>query len=330
MIFYVFSITDSVTEDKDIDSNKANNLNEIMLDILGQDGVGQIGKKRSYDLMSIEEYEHPFVLLRRDLLSSPLNPKLVHEFCLDLAVNLLAAELVEDSDGSKRRNKKITEGILVIKATSSDLTILKLEQTRSIDMKTYAKHDSFSSDKNYFKACFVNNSSIYVIDKNIRAAKYWTEKFLKITPSKDDKENTKILISLLKKDKLLSDSIKERRKDIQNKVASIVLDRKYFDPEIVFSDFMEQSTYPNLPSEYSNFFSNETLSSLDYDFLIDKKPLHKYMKKTVPLSDYISIDVVDFQRQIDSLDISLEGERLYIVVDDKYLKEIRRYFLEEE
>lgn len=65
--------------------------------------------------------------------------KNLSEICHEFAENLLNEELIQENDGSTRRNYNIKSGVLIMKITTTSILLLKLEEVESIDKKDFSK-----------------------------------------------------------------------------------------------------------------------------------------------------------------------------------------------
>ena len=134
-----------------------------------------------------------------------------------IAEDLLRAECKTDNT----RNSTIREGLLFIKANSNSIIIMKLEKLTVIDKATYEIKSELGKEKDYFKVCTFKGeySDIKIIDKNKTAAKYWYQKFLKLTRKRTAEDNTTDVIDLIAQDKFYKEDIckKENYKEMYMK-----------------------------------------------------------------------------------------------------------------
>lgn len=119
-----------------------------------------------------------------------------YDFSLEqFAYKLFEAEKIK----SGARSQTIKSGTLFIKQTGSELLLMKLEQTETVDRTTYEIKGDFGTDENYYKLCVFNNDleNIIVVDKSKKVTKYWVDKFLSLSLVKDSDKNTSDLIKLI-------------------------------------------------------------------------------------------------------------------------------------
>ena len=111
----------------------------------------------------------------------------------NLAEKLLFEEQIQIKDGTRRRNKKIKEGLLFAKHTEDSLVLLKFEETKIIDKTTFRPIDGLSIDKQYYKLVIIHKNKyedIMIVDRNKVIAKYWALGFLELERQRDAFVNT--------------------------------------------------------------------------------------------------------------------------------------------
>ncbi|MCP7290516.1 hypothetical protein JKU53_00005, partial [Listeria monocytogenes] len=136
--------------------------------------------------------------------------------------------------GDGTRNKQITEGNLFIKKESNRLILLKLENIEVIDKeKNYEMRTSFSTESNYYKGCILGNdlNKITIIDKNKSVAKYWREGFLNLSLNRNEYQNSKELIEMLKEDKLFTETLmsQDNFQEIKDQTENYIFSNDSFD-----------------------------------------------------------------------------------------------------
>ena len=153
-----------------------------------------------------------------------------------IAEDLLRAECKTDNT----RNSTIREGLLFIKANSSSIIIMKLEKLTVIDKATYEIKSELGKEKDYFKVCTFKGeySDIKIIDKNKTAAKYWYQKFLKLTRKRTAEDNTNDVIDLIVQDKFYKEDIckKGNYREIKRFTEYYLFDNKKFDKSDLFNE----------------------------------------------------------------------------------------------
>ena len=328
MNYFVFNITESCDRDKTIDDKKIANLDKIIVSILGQSGNGLPGEIQHFKLPHGDD-SNKISLLRDQYLDLQKVESAYETFITGLAHDLLKAELVEEKDGSKRRHKRITPGILIIKHEKGKLSLLKLEETSSIDKLTYELKSAFMTDRRYYKAAIISNKTINVIDKNRKVANYWAYDFLHLERERDDKENSKYLISKLMSDELVTNEISDGfiRKSVSDLIREHILTESRFEPdewleEINNSMQSEGISFKNI----EDIFSAEALDFLDESFEIDKKYARQKFKTVIDISPDLKIEAINFELAIKAQKISFDEGYIQIRVPEESLENIRQLF----
>lgn len=328
MNYFVFSITDRCERDETIDENKIINLDKIITSILGQNGNGRPGEIQHFKIPDTD-MDHKVKIIRDNYLCLSTVDSIYSSFLTDFANDLLEAELVEEKDGSKRRHKKITPGILLVKHEKDKLTLLKLEETNSIDKITYELKSAFMTDRRYYKAAIIIKDSINVIDKNRKVANYWAYDFLHLERERDDKQNTDYLINIIINDELVSKDIADTsiRKKISGLMREFVLSESRFEPEEWLDEINNVINAEGISfSNIMDVFSSEVLEFLDESFEIDKNIARKKLKTVIEISQDLRIEAINIEVAIKAQTISFENGYIQVIVPPENRDKIRKLF----
>ena len=239
-----------------------------------------------------------------------------------IADDLLRAECKTDNT----RNSTIREGLLFIKSESNSLTIMKLEKLTVIDQATYVIKSELGKEKDYFKVCTFKGeySDIKIIDKNKTAAKYWYQKFLKLTRKRTAEDNTNDVIDLIAQDKFYKEDIckKGNYKEIKRFTEYYLFDNKKFDKSYLFNE-LNSSGLLYLRKE-DDLFSLEA-EDLDADFEISEKEINKKYQKKIKTSDEITITTKNYLESIRDSQLTFDekNKKITIFIDEKYLDEVK-------
>jgi len=329
MRYYVYSIGEVVEPDDSLTQEKKDNLGKIIRDVLGVEETGQPGEIRKYKIEEGNAETHKITYFRHHFLDGKSDESKLSEFMKSLAQDLLNAELVKGKEGELRRHKRITPGILIIKYSKSKLLLLKLEETNSIDKKTYETRSSFMSDKRYFKAAVITGESIYIIDNSRRVANYWAEKFLKLIQVRDNITNTTKLAKLLTEDKLISSMItdEEERKTTKRILQQLAFEQSYF-----VADRWLDEINNELPEGVENYatiqdvFAPDALEQLDDMFQIDKKIISKKLKTILTVAENITIQAINIDLLIRRNEMNYIDGIIRITVPIKNRDEVEKIF----
>lgn len=328
MNYFVFNITESCERDTTINEKKISNLDKIIDSILGQSGNGLPGEIQHFKI-SDDDKSNKIFLLRDKFLDLHKVDSSYETFINGLANDLLKAELVEEKDGSKRRHKRITPGILIIKHEKGKLTLLKLEETSSIDKLTYELKSAFMTDRRYYKAAIISNKAINVIDKNRKVANYWAYDFLHLERERDDKENTKYLITKIMTDELVNKEITDNymRKTISALIRGQILTESRFEPDEWLDEINNSIQLDGISfKKIEDIFSSEALVFLDESFEIDKKYARLKFKTTIDISQDLKIEAINIDLAIKAQKITFEDGYIKIKVPDENRENIRQFF----
>lgn len=239
-----------------------------------------------------------------------------------IARDLLRAECKTDNT----RNSTIREGLLFIKADSNSLIIMKLEKLTVIDKETYEIKSELGKEKDYFKVCTFKGdySDIKIIDKNKTAAKYWYQKFLRLTRKRTAEDNTNDVIDLISQDKFYKDDIrtKDNYKEIKRFTEYYLFDNKKFDKSDLFNE-LNSSGLIELPKEEDLFSLAAEL--IDSDFVISEKEINKKYQKKINTSNEITIITKNYLESIrdSQLIFDEKNKKITIYIDDAYLDEVK-------
>ena len=239
-----------------------------------------------------------------------------------IAEDLLRAECKTDNT----RNSTIREGLLFIKANSSSIIIMKLEKLTVIDKATYEIKSELGKEKDYFKVCTFKGeySDIKIIDKNKTAAKYWYQKFLKLTRKRTAEDNTNDVIDLIAQDKFYKEDIckKGNYKEIKRFTEYYLFDNKKFDKSYLFNE-LNSSGLIELQKEDDLFSLNS--ERIDSDFEISEKEINKKYQKKIKASDEITITTKNFLESIRDSQLIFDerNKKITIIIDDGYLDKVK-------
>lgn len=226
--------------------------------------------------------------------------------------------------GDGTRNKQITEGNLFIKRESNRLILLKLENIEVIDKeKNYEMRTSFSTESNYYKGCILGNDlkNITIIDKNKSVAKYWREGFLNLLLNRDEYQNSKELIELLKGDELFTTELKNKSnfQEIKSQTENFIFQQNSFDKVKLANNLCEKKLIEEL--DLNKIYSAES-KKLDSEFLISKKALKEDYNKTIYLSEETKIYTENYVQLLKRQGIEYQDGKIILSVDDDYINKL--------
>lgn len=245
-----------------------------------------------------------------------------------IADDLLQAECKSDNT----RNSTIREGLLFIKANLNLITIMKLEKLTVIDKDTYEVKSELGKERDYFKVCIFEGDyqDIKIIDKNKTAAKYWYQKFLKLTRKRTSSDNTIDVIDLITKDSFYKDDIckKDNYNEIKRFTEYYLFDNKKFDKSDLFNE-LNSSGLIELKKE-DDLFSSEA-ENIDSDFEISEKEVNKKYQKKIKTSDEITITTKNYLASIRDNELSFDekNKKITILIDDNYLGDVKEKLKDE-
>lgn len=236
------------------------------------------------------------------------------------ADELRKAEL--KSDGT--RNKQITEGNLFVKKESNRLILLKLENIEVIDKeKNYEMRTSFSTESNYYKGCIVGDdlNKITIIDKNKSVAKYWREGFLNLSLNRDEYQNSKELIELLKENKLFADALvaQDNFQEIKDQTENYIFTNNSFD-KIGLAELLRVNKLIE-EKELNKIYSDES-KKIDTEFSISKKAVKEDYNKTIYISSETKIYTENYVKLIKRQGIEYQDGKIILSVDEDFLDKL--------
>ena len=203
---------------------------------------------------------------------------------------------------------------------------MKLEKLTVIDKETYEIKSELGKEKDYFKVCTFKGdySDIKIIDKNKTAAKYWYQKFLRLTRKRTAEDNTNDVIDLISQDKFYKDDIrtKDNYKEIKRFTEYYLFDNKKFDKSDLFNE-LNSSGLIELPKEEDLFSLAAEL--IDSDFVISEKEINKKYQKKINTSNEITIITKNYLESIrdSQLIFDEKNKKITIYIDDAYLDEVK-------
>lgn len=236
------------------------------------------------------------------------------------ADELRKAELKNDGT----RNRKITEGYLFIKKEKNQLTLLKLENIEVVDReKHYEMKNSFSTESNYYKGCILGEdlSNITIIDKNKSIAKYWREGFLNLSLNRDEYQNSKELIELLKEDKLITQSLMngDNFQEIKERIEDYIFNSTSFDKLELADKLREQKLI--VEKDLHDIFSDES-KRIDTEFSISNKALREEYKKTICLSKDTKIYTENYAKLFKRQGIEYQDGKIILSIDEEFIDQL--------
>lgn len=323
-LIYIYNITDSVSKRTNISEEQEKNISKIFIKLLGNDELGIPGEVRRFIVNSEEDPNHKLLKIKNDFFNNGVTEELI-QFLDSFADDLLEAELVE-ADGIKRRNKRITQGMLFIKMIPTKIIFLKLEEIPSIDKDTFEITDSFGIDRKYYKAAIYCGEEVNVIDKNKTVANYWVDKFLDIKQLRNDAINTFDLVSVVKDKSIFKKDIMESElgDDIYKYAQEYIFTETRFDSDDMYSLIMNNIDSDELSKD--DIFISSQLSKIDSDFIIDKKIVSNLYKRRLKVNDNIILDSKDIYTAVKAQHIIKEGAYLKVRIGSDCEREISEIF----
>lgn len=305
--FKIFTIEESIEEWVDISRTQKDNLNNLFNDFF------KISISRKYFVDSTNENNQLKRLNELDKTEKNLS-----EICHEFAENLLNEELIQENDGSTRRNYNIKSGVLIIKITTTSILLLKLEEVESIDKQDFSKKNTYGGEKNYYKLALMNFSDekllVDVYDANPRIAKYWSEGFLMLNPLRDEEKNTDDLINLVKSKTLFKENENLNNEDAINSF------EKYISENNKFS-FDNLTVYINeiFKKDFSidELFEEGTLDLLDEQFDLHSETVSKFLKRKIIINDQVTLDVKNISRAVNGGRLELSKDNRFIMIKIK-------------
>lgn len=323
-LIHIYNISDVVTKRTTIDEEQRRNIGKVFNKLLGENELGIPGEVRRFVVDSEENKNHKLLTIKNNFFNKDSTDELVM-FLDSFAEDLLNAELVEVS-GEKRRHKRITQGMLLIKMLASKIIFLKLEEIPSIDKETFEITDSFGIDRKYYKAAIYSGEEVNVVDKNKTVANYWVDKFLNIKQLRNDFSNTQDLVSVIKDKRLFKREIIESDlgKVIYKCAQDYIFTESRFDSDDMYNAIMNKIDCDELSKD--DIFVLSELNKIDSDFIIDKKIVEDSYKKRLKVNDNITIDSKNIYTAIKAQYLVKEDIYLKVRIESEYLDEIAEMF----
>lgn len=299
--YKVYDIGEEVEERQNITPDQKVNINNLFRDFMS------LPISKQYSLLTYDDTEHELKKLNnsiktRDNLSS---------FSKIFADNLYDAETIKERDGTVRRNKNIKHGIFIIKYTDEKVIFLKLEEIQTINPEDFSRSSTYGGEKDYYKIAMMpfqsSETELYVdiIDANPRVAKYWSEGFLQLTPTRDSEINTEDLISLSKSNKFFNilDDIEDLK--IKETLDNFLLENTNYSFEIFLDYFNNEH---NKDYNFKELYKEEALNTLDESFVLDRKILDKYFNRVFQINPQVKIDINNIIQAVEGGQIDYDQE----------------------
>lgn len=304
MVVKVFDINENVREEE---------LNEI--DIININKVfSKIFAPENTDHLKIDCYANENSILKKYSKNSK-GFKLI-----EFANELEKAE--QKTDGS--RNKQITEGNLFIKKETNRLLLLKLENIEVIDKeKHYEMRNTFSTESNYYKGCILGDDlqQITIIDKNRSVARYWRETFLDLSLNRDEYQNSKQLIELLKNNNLFASELMQQDNfhQIKDYTENYIFTNDTFD-KVRLSENLSQEKL--IEENNLNAIYSEEAKQIDTQFSLSKLAIKEDYNKTIYVSPDTKIFTENYVRLSKRQGIEYQDGKIILTVDESFIKQL--------
>ncbi|EGM8873623.1 hypothetical protein IIH89_002182, partial [Listeria monocytogenes] len=226
--------------------------------------------------------------------------------------------------GDGTRNKQITEGNLFIKKESNRLILLKLENIEVIDKeKNYEMRTSFSTESNYYKGCILGNdlNKITIIDKNKSVAKYWREGFLNLSLNRNEYQNSKELIEMLKEDKLFTETLmsQDNFQEIKDQTENYIFSNDSFD-KVNLAELLRVKHLIE-EKELNKIYSDES-KKIDTEFSISKQAVKEDYNKTIYISPETKIYTENYVKLIKRQGIEYQDGKIILSVDEDFISKL--------
>lgn len=329
-IYKVYDIEDNVNKRPELSEEQINNIEVLIED-----------KTDSLDSVSVlyttenneEHFIHEF---NENHFTENLDEVKIDNDLDYYAERLVQAEKVTDQDGTIRRNKNITPGILFLKYTTEKLILLKLESTEIVDRESFESRPELGTDREYYKIAIIEKNNldrIQIVDRNKKIAKYWAESFLKLSRIRDSFTNTEDLMKLLDSESILSKDIwldETSHNRAKRRLEEILYGGYVFNKRDIFQDLAENADIGFLSEEVTEeeLFNQNSINILDDEFTIDKDVVYRYKREKLLVSEEIMIDVKNFEAQLKLRKIKLDEHEgiITIEIDPVRLDDIREKF----
>ncbi|MBC2163880.1 hypothetical protein [Listeria booriae] len=334
MSFYkAYDITTTVNDRQKLSDKQIENMDiivgMILENLLANRILYQVPSSREEDI------DHPIVRYNINVFN---NKSITNEIVSDeldiLADKLLYEEQVVEPDGTRRRNKKIREGLLFAKQTDKQLILLKFDETKIIDRNTFSPIDGLSLEKQYYKIVVIDKNdmeNIVVVDRNKVIAKYWASGFLELERQRDSFVNTTDLIECLEENQLINQNVGLSEEDydsVKGQILDYIFENRKFDKEEVFASLEFDKEKYEINAE--NLFEDDIFTNVDEEFDIDNEVLVQRYRRTIKVSNFAKVSINDLPREIKRNSIKLEGNRLILKVDKDYKEEVQKMFGKKE
>lgn len=236
---------------------------------------------------------------------------------LIIADRLLESETTKSSDGTKR-SQSIKEGLLFLHLTNAEVTIVKLETSELIDVKSFAIQRGFGTSKEYLKTAVFKKDNFHdidVMDKSTNIAKYWAEKFLGLQRIRTNQDNTKTVIDKIDDNTIFNPSLTKLDEfpDIKDQVLNFIASKKDFSMDSLFASI---SNAQELNLDMSSVFIEDNANSYDDSFSLDQKIINNRFKKTFVISDSITVQSQNLRKDLKDGYFSVKGGFFRIKIDD--------------
>ncbi|MGV3003799.1 hypothetical protein [Aerococcus urinaeequi] len=304
MVVKVFDINETVHEEE---------LNEIDIENINK-VFSKIFSPENTDHLKIDCYANENSILKK-YKDNPNNFQLIA-----FANELGRAE--QKNDGT--RNKQITEGNLFVKRETNRLILLKLENIEVIDKeKNYEMRTSFSTESNYYKGCILGDDlkQITIIDKNKSVAKYWREGFLDLSLNRDEYQNSKELIELLKEDNLFARGLmgQENFQKIKEQTENYIFSKDSFD-KVDLSEILREKKL--IEEKNLNEIYSEGSKKIDTEFSLSKRAIKEDYNKTIYISPETKIYTENYVKLVKRQGIEYQDGKLILSVDESFIDDL--------
>lgn len=325
-VYKAYDITEDVSARPDLTQEQIENI-EIVVKLVLE---GLPTNKIYYQVpeQRISDGVHPVIRYNKKVFDKRKpSLKCINEELDCLAGKLLFEEQVEEKDGSRRRNKKIKEGLLFAKHTPEELILLKFEEIKIMDKATFKPIEGLSIDKQYYKIVVIKKNSfrnITVVDRNKVIAKYWASGFLELERQRDAYVNTIDLIASLEQDKLISTNIgftDAEYQDVKQQIRDYIFESKNFDKDDVFSSLTFD--HKKYPIDSNDLFEKTLFSELDADFDLSKEAIIEKYKRTIRISKSSKLMVDNLYKEIMRDRIEMKGNKLILTIDGEYKDNVK-------
>lgn len=235
-----------------------------------------------------------------------------------IAESLLKAEMVKSGE---RRNERIKKGMLFIRKIDKTLVLLKLEEVSSIDEETFEFSNSYTVDSRYYKGIIFkgNLNDVTVIDKQGKAANYWSSDFLGLERNRDDKRNTNILVEMITKNNIFKSEIEEERREyLYNRFINFIR----FSPIFSYDGFLDFAQIMN--ESIDELFETQFVDKIDSSFNLDNVEKQKLFKVKLKVTENLVISDEDLSDSVKKRKLRYNNGEIIIKVDKSYQHDIQQ------